>query len=118
MIRQTENPTLLNCGFLDGGFYAAAGVQPSARWFCRINFNQRECYREQREIVESGAVDYVVTRNHTLEELRMDGSAYELVMSMENEYAICEPEYTYYLFRNRALDGAAQQSGQAEAELH
>ena len=118
VIRQTENPTLLNCGFLDGGFYAAAGVQPSARWFCRINFNQRECYREQREIVESGAVDYVVTRNHTLEELRMDGSAYELVMSMENEYAICEPEYTYYLYRNRALDGAAQQSGQAEAELH
>lgn len=116
VINQTENPTLLNCGFLDGGFYAAADVLPSTRWFQGYNIDQMECYRIHKGIIENEEVDYVVTRNFTLEELGIDGSAYALVMSMKDEYAIYGPELTYHLYRSRALDGAAQQSGQAEAE--
>ena len=37
IIRQTPEATLLNYGFLDGGFYLAAGVMPTTKYFCQLN---------------------------------------------------------------------------------
>lgn len=78
IISETENASLLNCCFLDDGFYLAAEVEPENRWFCMLLANKDECYAEQSEMVAQGATDYVVTWKHTLNGLGMDGTKYEL----------------------------------------
>lgn len=95
MHRTKDHPVLLNFGFLDGGFYYAADTLPSCRFFCTFNVNAPEMWDTQRAYVEAGAVDFVVTRNHTLEEYNI-GSQYELVKtsSMYFEGKV----YPYYLY--------------------
>lgn len=60
------DPTLLNYGFLDGGFYTASGILPNCKFFCTLNIPLPEMNREQREAVRTGRVDYVVTRDKQL----------------------------------------------------
>lgn len=93
VINQTENPTLLNCGFLDGGFYMAAQVLPTERWFCKLNVSQDDCFKTQSSAVEEGRVDYVVTNKRTLAEMNIDDSLYDMVMQRG----------AYYLYRLKSL---------------
>ena len=79
-INKTDNPTLLNCGFLDGGFYIAADVIPTERWFCKLNVSHSDCFEAQSSAVAEGRVDYVVTSGNTLASLGMDDSRYSLAM--------------------------------------
>lgn len=85
-INKTENPTLLNCGFLDGGFYLAADVIPTERWFCKLNVAGDTCFEAQSSAVKEGRVDYVVTWKNTLEDLNMDSSRYDLVREYKDYY--------------------------------
>lgn len=98
IISETENATLLNFGFLDDGFYLAADVMPSNRWFCRLLANKEDCDVEQAQIVAEGKVDYVVTGVYTLEECKVDWSAYELIAQdkvlLDHTFA-GEPFYLY-----------------------
>ncbi len=66
IIQQEEDPTLLNYGFLDGGFYTVLGIVPNCRYFCRLNVPIEEMYQEQDRFLEEGLVDFVVTRNRDL----------------------------------------------------
>lgn len=93
IINRTENPTLLNCGFLDGGFYLAADVLPTERWFCKLNVSHDDCFNAQSSAVAEGRIDYVVTNKKTLEELGMDSTLYDEVMRTKN----------YYLYRLKKL---------------
>lgn len=61
VINQSENPTLLNFGFLDGGFYTASGVVPNCRYFCVMNLDKEEAIKAQIGYIEEGLVDYIVT---------------------------------------------------------
>jgi len=97
-INKTENPTLLNCGFLDGGFYLAAEVLPTERWFCKLNVNKDECFAAQSSAVAEGRVDYVVTNGKTLAELDMDDSRYDELLL----------QGAYRLYRKKGLSAAAQ----------
>ena len=85
-INKTENPTLLNCGALDGGFYLAADIIPTERWFCKLNVGHQECYEAQYSAIKEGRVDYVVTRHKTLEELNMDPELYDMIMEYKKFY--------------------------------
>ena len=91
IINSVENPTLLNYGFLDGGFYTAADIVPSERYFCRLNIRLTEMYVEQSMAVYRQNTDFVVTRSKPL----------------QNEHYICVDtatmrfegvNYTYYLY--------------------
>lgn len=56
---------MLNYGFLDSGFYTAADKLPVGKYFARINLSYEalpEMYDEQRELVKSGKVDFVIVR--------------------------------------------------------
>lgn len=76
IIQQKENPTLLNYGFLDWGFYTAAGVAPHLRFYHLANMPLEELHAEQDRYVQEGMSDFVVTRKP----LRDDQSAlYTLV---------------------------------------
>ena len=62
LIRQAEDPSLLNLGFLDGGFYLASGVEPGNRFFCKFNLSLEEQSAEQTALIKAGDVQFVVVR--------------------------------------------------------
>ena len=96
IINQTPNSTLLNYGFLDGGFYHTADIQPTERYFCRVNIPEKnlpEMYDEQRKAVESKKNDYVVTRKRCDEgdDYKVEGidilyENYEMIATAYEEY--------------------------------
>lgn len=65
IINETDSPTLLNYGFLDGGFYLAAGIIPEQRYFCRNNLDFPAMIEAQRRCAEAGIPDFIVTRSTT-----------------------------------------------------
>lgn len=55
------NPTLLNYGFLDGGFYTITGIVPSCKYFFKPNLPLEEIMLQQNEYIEKRVTDFVVT---------------------------------------------------------
>lgn len=102
-IGRTQNATLLNYGFLDGGLYLAADVQPSEAWFVRLNTSKEKAMAAQTQAVESGGVDYVVTKEKKLGDYEIDAGLYELVCEGRDEYSMQQDRATYYLYRRRDL---------------
>ena len=66
IIRQSEDQTLLNYGFLDGGFYFASGVLPSETYFCTLNIDLPEMEQSLQESVAQGKTAFVVSRSKKL----------------------------------------------------
>lgn len=66
-IHKKEHPTLLNYGFLDGGFYTVTGIVPNVRAFCRLNLPSAEMEQEQKDAIREGRVDFIVTRGEERE---------------------------------------------------
>lgn len=97
IIRQTPDATLLNYGFLDGGFYYAADVTPNCRFFCILNVQAPDMWDTQREYVRDGKVDFVVTRDRELSEYYVDSSRYTCIDSAELYFE--GKTRTYYLYR-------------------
>lgn len=63
-----HEPTLLNYGFLDGGFYTTLGIVPTCRCFCWLNIDLQEIWDVQNECVMEQQVDFVVTRDADIPE--------------------------------------------------
>ena len=75
IIRHSEDRSLLNHGFLDGGFYFAAESLPEQRFFCTLNNDLPEMTDEHRACIREGKTAFVVTRMRELE----DSENYQLV---------------------------------------
>lgn len=103
IINETENPTLLNFGFLDGGFYYAADILPTCPFFCTFNVNAPGMWQTQYDYINSGKIDYVITRRYRLEQYHVDSSNYELVDTANLYFEGID--FTYYLYR---LKGESQ----------
>lgn len=97
-IQSVEDATLLNYGFLDGGFYFASGATPACRYFCYFNINPPEMWAEQNACIINGEADFIVTRYYKLEQYGIDMSKYELVDEASHPY---DKGYTYnyYLYQ-------------------
>ena len=91
-IREAEDPSLLNYGFLDGGFYFAAGVLPESPWFCTLNINLKEMDSAMRRSLKEGETQFVVTRSK-----KLDG---ELPYRLIDEASMVFEgrQWTYYLY--------------------
>jgi len=74
IIRQREDASLLNYGFLDGGFYLASGVEPETRFFCTLNISLPEQEASLRQAIQAGEAEFVVVRGKG-----SPGSNYSLV---------------------------------------
>lgn len=98
IISQKSGATLLNYGFLDGGFYTVSRVMPTCRYFCGLNIQNSEVSLGQDMCVNSGEVDFVVTRDMTLSEEQLD--IYELVSEAQFETEKGN-ERTFYLYRKK-----------------
>jgi hypothetical protein len=91
IINQKENATVLNYGFLDGGFYTAAGSIPNVRYFCVMNTHSSEALEAQKEAIQNRTVDFVITK-----EEKLDSPWYEEEMTASFFFEVGEYEYTLY----------------------
>ena len=62
IILKSENPTLLNYGFLDFGEYTVCGIVPTCKYFCGLNLALPEIRETQDDVIRSRQVEFVVTR--------------------------------------------------------
>ncbi len=93
-ISQKENATLLNYGFLDGGFYTVTGIVPDCRYFCELNIEIPEMYAEQNDYAENGRVDFIVTKDE-----KPEFEKYELIDECGARY--WNDISMYYLYRKK-----------------
>lgn len=98
-IDQVENPTLLNYGFLDGGFYTVYDIVPHCKYFCKTNMKLEEMIETQNDYVEQGLSDFVVTRGKEIE-----SELYECVA--QGEYFF-EANFVYRLYALKTLNIAS-----------
>lgn len=88
--------TLLNYGFLDGGFYLTSGTVPNCKAFCKLNMPLEEMDELQARYVREGLCDYVVTRGEPLGNADTNRRYVQVGLArsyLEGEY------YIYYLYR-------------------
>lgn len=91
-----DNPTLLNYGFLDGGFYTVAAIQPNCKYFQRNNISLEIMMDQQNYYIQNGLVDFIVSQEE-LTELDL----YNYIDSFSYFYytSFCiGTERTYYLY--------------------
>ncbi len=62
VIGQVPGATMLNYFFMDSGFYTAAGVTPTVKYFHYTNVPLPEMLQEQDRYIAQGVTDFVVTR--------------------------------------------------------
>lgn len=92
IISQKEDATLLNYGFLDGGFYTTTGIIPNCKFFCELNIELDEMVEMQDAYIQEGRVDYVVT---TQKELGSD--RYKCIARAD--YYMEKKKCEYFLFQ-------------------
>lgn len=93
---EKDSPSMLNYGFIDGGFYLASGIVPKHKYFCRNNMNVPEMVQAQDDYVRSKSVDFVVMRSaEPTPSEAPDG--YTLVSTAEFPYY--EKYFYYYLYK-------------------
>lgn len=96
MLDKKEDPTLLNFGFLDAGFYYAADSLPVCPFFCTFNVNAPGMWETQYEYIREGKVDFVITRHYPLVNYQVDSSRYQLVDTASMYFE--GVDFTYYLY--------------------
>ena len=92
-----KDATLLNNGFMDAGFYTAAGLVPSVKYFHQTNVPLEEMLDEQNRHLREGLCEYVVTRGKQPDWI---GERYEHIATEPS------PNFWYdavYLYRQRPL---------------
>ena len=94
-INKTEDPSLLNYGFLDGGFYLAADIIPEQRYFCCNNMNLDEMIKSQQQCANDGIPDFIVTRSYS--GTHPDFPLYTCVA--EEAFPYYDQTLHYFLFR-------------------
>ena len=95
IITQCEDPSLLNYGFLDGGFYFASGVLPSDPYFCTLNIDLPEMDQALRKSIREGKTAFVVTRSQKLK----GSSNYTLVDEADLPFE--GRTWHYYLYQRK-----------------
>jgi hypothetical protein len=95
IIKQTPNAKLLTYDVMDSGFYTAAGLLPSNRFFCFLNIESTypAILEEQNRLIAKGYFDYIVTSDG----IECDWDNYELIREENDLYV----NYT----RERSLKG-------------
>ena len=104
IINKEEHPTLLNYGFLDGGFYSTTGIMPNCYFFMRNNISHRifpKLLDEQRRYVRDGKVDFVVVRGPLSEHHTFLDQNYQVVSKKSQKFQGKLVEYI--LFRKKIM---------------
>ena len=63
IILKKENPTILNYGYLDMGFYTTTGIVPNTKYFEKLNFKYKkypENMDESNKYIDNKEIDFVI----------------------------------------------------------
>lgn len=102
IINQTENPKILNYGYLDMGFYTVTGTVPNTRYFEKLNFKYNkypENMDELNKYVDNKEIDYVIFIRKKVEDFPITeslGKTYELIAEEEQKYEGINLKYYLY----------------------
>ncbi len=99
IIRQSEEQSLLNYGFLDSGFYFAAGVLPEGLYFCTLNIDLTDMEASFQDSIRQGKTAFIVTRSKKLRNAEQYQLIDEASLFFEGR------PWTYYLYQ-RVGEGA------------
>lgn len=91
VICKEEKPTLLNYGFLDGGFYTVCDIVPTEKYFCSLNIRLDEMDSQMEDAIQNGRIQFVVTRDQELKSKR-----YRLVDTASYVYEHQDRVYRLY----------------------
>lgn len=87
-----KDASLLNYGFMDAGFFTAAGLTPEVKYFHRTNVPLDEMISEQYRYIAEGVTDYVVTRQMLTDDQL---AHYELITETDSPNFWYEKVYLY-----------------------
>ena len=96
IINQEEDATLLNYGFLDGGFYNFAKVSPNTKYFCTLNNKIPKIEEEHKKMMDNKEVDFIVIRADRVKNFSHPN--YQEVARGEQRYHLTKT-FTYILFK-------------------
>lgn len=100
IIRQSSDKTLLNYGFLDGGFYTAVGDRPKFYYFMKNNISYQkypEMMNSQKEYVKQKNPHYVVIKNTlSSDSVRLIEQNYKLIDKYSQRYQTKKITYLLY----------------------
>ncbi len=97
-ISQTENATILNYSFLDGGFYLFADYLPQNKFFCTLN-NKLDAMEEEHErMLLNKEIDFVIIRTDKLKELDLTKYDYSEIDRISQRFHY-ETVFTYILYK-------------------
>ena len=92
IMKQEESPTLLDISSLDHGFYLAADILPTCRYFCELNVESPAKREALQSYLADGVTQFVVTR------YMQPGERYELIAEASGVFDLYAPQ-TYYLYK-------------------
>lgn len=101
IINQKPNATILNYGFLDGGFYTVTGIVPNVKYFQNQNISQDKypiIMEEQGRYVKEKLVDFVILKKVNEDESKEVEYLYENYEKINTKY-VEEVNCYYMLFK-------------------
>ena len=103
IIMKKENPTILNYGYLDMGFYTTTGIVPNTKYFEKLNFKYKkypENMDELNKYIDNKEVDFVIYITKGKEDYPVSeklGVTYELVSHEKQKFE--GKMFDYYLYQ-------------------
>lgn len=98
IINQKSQSTLLNYGFLDGGFYTVTGIVPNVKYFHKPNIEYEKypiIMDEQNRYIKDLVVDFVIIRVQKEDESLQIPYLYENYKKVKSRYV--EGVNCYYM---------------------
>ena len=102
IIMKKKNPTILNYGYLDMGFYTTTGIVPNTRYFEKLNFKYKkypENVDELNKYIDNKEVDFVIYVTKGVEDFPKTesiGTTYKLVAHERQRFE--GRMFDYYLY--------------------
>ena len=97
-----ENPTSLDYGFLDGGFYTVADIVPNVWAFSKLNWNNQKMNDSQNEAIKNKQTDFVILRSLSTDDVIIPEyleENYRFIMK-NTQYRVND-KFTYYLYEKK-----------------
>lgn len=96
IVKQREDPTLLNIGCLDAGLYTVCDIVPTCQWFQTQTVIMDTVLSEQERYIREGQVTFVLARDDYPDVI---WEKYQL--AAQAPWYLNEQEFTYYLFEKK-----------------
>ena len=94
--RDNPKATILNYGFLDGGFYTVCNCIPTCKAFCGLNIPLGELTELQDNYADNGLCDYIITRSNVGATENKEFPLYECIAECDSDYSWGKQAYRLF----------------------